>query len=78
MQCFHHKFEYHPRVIGVDTHYLPAAGWIGFDPTNNTLADERYIKVAVGRDYEDVAPVRGSYSGTGHCQMSVEVVVERI
>jgi transglutaminase-like putative cysteine protease len=58
--------------------YLPAAGWIGFDPTNNTLADERYIKVAVGRDYEDVAPVRGSYSGTGHCQMSVEVVVERI
>jgi len=58
--------------------YLPHAGWIGFDPTNNTLADERYVKVAVGRDYEDVAPVRGTYRGSGHCQMDVEVVVEKI
>ena len=58
--------------------YLPAAGWIGFDPTNNTLADERYVKISVGRDYEDVAPVRGSYSGTGHCRMEVQVEVEKI
>jgi transglutaminase-like putative cysteine protease len=58
--------------------YLPAAGWIGFDPTNNTLADERYVKVAVGRDYEDVAPVRGNYQGTGHCQLEVQVEVEKI
>ena len=58
--------------------YLPAAGWIGFDPTNNTLADERYVKIAVGRDYEDVAPVRGSYLGSGHCRMEVTVEVEKI
>lgn len=58
--------------------YLPAAGWIGFDPTNNTLADERYVKVAVGRDYEDVAPVRGNYHGTGHCRLEVQVTVEKI
>ncbi len=58
--------------------YLPAAGWIGFDPTNNTLADERYVKVAVGRDYEDVAPVRGNYRGTGHCRMEIQVEVEKI
>lgn len=58
--------------------YLPAAGWIGFDPTNNTLADERYVKVAVGRDYEDVAPVRGNYHGTGHCRMEVQVEVEKV
>ena len=58
--------------------YLPGAGWIGFDPTNNTLADERYVKIAVGRDYEDVAPVRGSYRGTGHCRLEVQVLVERI
>ena len=58
--------------------YLPAAGWIGFDPTNNTLADERYVKISVGRDYEDVAPVRGSYNGTGHCRMEVQVEVEKI
>lgn len=58
--------------------YLPAAGWIGFDPTNNTLADERYVKVAIGRDYEDVTPVRGNYHGTGHCRMEVQVLVEKI
>ena len=58
--------------------YLPGAGWIGFDPTNNTLADERYVKISVGRDYDDVAPVRGSYSGTGHCRMEVQVEVEKI
>ncbi len=58
--------------------YLPAAGWIGFDPTNNTLADERYVKISVGRDYEDVAPVRGSYRGTGHCRMEVHVEVSKV
>ncbi len=58
--------------------YLPGAGWIGFDPTNNTLADERYVKVAVGRDYDDVAPVVGSYQGTAHCRLEVRVVVEQI
>jgi len=58
--------------------YLPSGGWIGFDPTNNTLADERYVKVAVGRDYEDVAPIRGSYNGTGHCRMEVHVLVEKL
>ena len=58
--------------------YLPGAGWIGFDPTNNTLADERYVKISVGRDYDDVAPVRGSYNGTGHCRMEVQVEVEKL
>ncbi len=58
--------------------FLPGAGWIGFDPTNNTLADERYVKVAVGRDYDDVAPVSGSYLGTGHCRLEVSVLVEKL
>ncbi len=57
--------------------YFPGLGWIGFDPTNNTLADERYVKIAVGRDYEDVAPVRGSYYGTGQCRLDVQVLVEK-
>ncbi|RYD31632.1 MAG: transglutaminase family protein [Verrucomicrobiaceae bacterium] len=58
--------------------YFPGLGWLGFDPTNNTLADQRYVKIAVGRDYEDVAPVRGSYYGTGQCQMDVQVLVEKV
>ena len=57
---------------------LPAAGWVGFDPTNNTVVDERYVKLAVGRDYDDVAPVEGRYHGTGHCRMEVHVAVERL
>ena len=55
--------------------YLPESGWIGLDPTNNTLADARFIKVAVGRDYEDVAPVKGQYIGTSSCRMEVDVAV---
>lgn len=58
--------------------FFPAVGWVGFDPTNNTLADERYVKVAVGRDYDDVAPIRGTYRGTSHSQLHVEVKVEKI
>jgi transglutaminase-like putative cysteine protease len=58
--------------------FFPGIGWIGFDPTNETLADERYIKIAVGRDYDDVAPVRGTYHGSGHCKMSVTVEVEKV
>ncbi|WP_193211411.1 transglutaminase family protein [Luteolibacter marinus] len=58
--------------------FFPGVGWIGFDPTNDTLADERYIKIAVGRDYDDVAPVRGTYHGRGHCKMSVTVEVEKM
>jgi transglutaminase-like putative cysteine protease len=58
--------------------YLPQAGWVGFDPTNATVADARYVKVAVGRDYDDVAPIQGTYHGSGHCQMEVSVMVERI
>jgi transglutaminase-like putative cysteine protease len=58
--------------------YLPETGWIGFDPTNAVLADERYIKIAVGRDYGDVAPILGSYRGNAHCTMAVTVAVERL
>jgi transglutaminase-like putative cysteine protease len=58
--------------------YLPDAGWIGFDPTNNTLADERYVKLAVGRDYDDVAPMIGTYRGAGYSRMEVRVEVEKI
>lgn len=58
--------------------HLPEAGWIGFDPTNAVLADQRYVKIAVGRDYGDVAPILGSYMGGAGCRMEVEVSVERL
>ncbi len=60
--------------------YLPELGWFGFDPTNNQLADDRYIKVAVGRDYDDVAPIKGGISGGGKnpAKLEVAVRVERL
>ncbi len=38
---------------------LPELGWFGFDPTNATIADQRHVRIAVGRDYLDVSPTRG-------------------
>ena len=56
--------------------HLPERGWFGFDPTNNTLVDDRYIKVATGRDYDDAAPVRGHFSGPPGATAALEVTVE--
>ena len=54
---------------------LPGLGWIGFDPTNNTLAGERHIRVAIGRDYADVPPTRGVFQGDATSELSVAVQV---
>jgi len=58
--------------------FVPERGWLGLDPTNDQLADERYVKLAVGRDYADAAPVRGHYRGAGQRSLAVEVLVERV
>ena len=58
--------------------FVPGAGWLGLDPTNDQQADERYVKVAVGRDYADVAPVQGSYRGTAEHELTVEVDVQAV
>jgi transglutaminase-like putative cysteine protease len=56
---------------------LPYQGWIGFDPTHGCRADSRHIRVAVGRDYSDVAPLRGVYRSFGRRQtMSVDLTLE--
>ena len=53
--------------------YLPDLGWVGFDPTNNTLSDERHVRVAVGRDYADVTPVHGVFRGKAKSEMVVTI-----
>jgi transglutaminase-like putative cysteine protease len=55
--------------------YLPGLGWRGLDPTNNAQPGEHYIKTAVGRDYADVSPVKGTYRGTTAHKLAVEVIV---
>ncbi|WP_149141552.1 transglutaminase family protein [Gemmobacter caeruleus] len=61
-----------PRLEGVDAMHAwvaawcgAAQGWVEYDPTNAQWAGEDYITVAMGRDYADVAPVRGALRSAG-------------
>jgi transglutaminase-like putative cysteine protease len=57
--------------------YSPGEGWFEFDPTNNLIAAEQHIITSWGRDYSDVAPLRGVIYGGGTTQtlkVSVDVL----
>jgi transglutaminase-like putative cysteine protease len=76
-----HRVEYNDRSAQDATHawveaLLPELGWVGFDPTNNLLAGQRHIRVAVGRDYADVPPTRGVFKGAAESELSVAVQVK--
>ena len=53
-------------------------GWRGFDPTNDTEPGDRHVIVATGRDYNDVKPLSGIFSGSGTSRMFVDVQVTRL
>ena len=74
------------RMIGIDaTHawatvWTPQQSgqfeWLGLDPTNDQMVDERYIAVGRGRDYADVPPLRGIiYTNSEHSVIDVAVDV---
>ena len=52
--------------------------WWNYDPTNDTDITEQYISVGVGRDYSDVSPLKGVYSGEGATDLDVVVEVTRL
>ena len=56
--------------------YLPSLGWVGFDPTNAMLAGDGHIRAAVGRDYADVPPTRGTFKGVAESELAIAVSVE--
>jgi transglutaminase-like putative cysteine protease len=58
--------------------YLPPYGWVGFDPTNDLLIDEAFVKIGIGRDYRDVCPVRGVFKGSAVGAMSVNVAMDAL
>jgi transglutaminase-like putative cysteine protease len=75
-----HRVEEHDRSAEDATHawveaLLPGLGWLGFDPTNNLIASQRHIRVAIGRDYGDVPPTRGVFKGEAKSELSVAVKV---
>ncbi len=53
-------------------------GWWNYDPTNDTDINEQYITVGMGRDYADVAPLKGIYSGEGSTDLDVVVEITRL
>lgn len=76
----------HGRIFALataDTQLLGICFWREAPETASGRSGGRgkggcHVKIAVGRDYGDVAPVRGSYLGTGHCRMEVRVDVEKV
>ncbi|WP_101947444.1 transglutaminase family protein [Mycobacterium sp. 3519A] len=53
-------------------------GWWNYDPTNDSEINEQYVSVGVGRDYSDVTPLKGIYSGEGSTDLDVVVEITRL
>ena len=69
-----------PQTVRVQTHAwievaLPGAGWWPLDPTNGSPVGERYVVIGCGRDYGDVPPVRGTFTGGATAKVDAEVFI---
>jgi transglutaminase-like putative cysteine protease len=73
-----------PRLIGADASHAwvavwcPVHGWVALDPTNNLWVGQDHVTLAWGRDYADVAPLRGVIRGGGMAPPLVGVTVEPV
>ena len=71
-----------PRMVGADASHAWAsvctgAGWLDLDPTNDRLTDATYVELAHGRDYADVAPLKGvifADAGEGVMEVAVDMI----
>lgn len=57
--------------------HLNDLGWVGFDVSNGVSPDMRYIRVAIGRDAHDAAPIHGLRGGAGDEQLLVSLQVQQ-
>ena len=55
--------------------YIPFYGWIGLDPTNNCVVNDLHVRLAIGRNFSDCSPVKGTYKGTAKQTLEVGVSV---
>jgi len=55
--------------------FMPFTGWVGLDPTNNCLVNDLHVRLAVGRNFTDCSPVKGTYKGTSNQVLEVGVTV---
>lgn len=71
-------------VVQVQTHAwvemaVPGAeGWWALDPTNRKEVGVRHVKIGHGRDYDDVAPLRGTYTGGAEHGLDVDITIRRL
>jgi transglutaminase-like putative cysteine protease len=70
------------RLVGADAShawvsvYIPGSGWVDYDPTNACFVGSGHIVIARGRDFQDVSPVKGLFSGGGAKVLETGVTVE--
>jgi transglutaminase-like putative cysteine protease len=71
------------KLVGVDAShawfsiYISGQGWVDFDPTNNQLSGDQHITIGWGRDYADIAPLKGVILSSGLHELGVSVDVRR-
>jgi transglutaminase-like putative cysteine protease len=56
--------------------YIPSYGWVGLDPTNNCTVSDRHVRLAIGRNFSDCTPVKGTYKGSSEHTLEVSVSIE--
>ena len=72
------------KLFGVDAShawvslFIPSVGWIDFDPTNNVIPHSQHILLGYGRDYNDIAPLKGVVMSSGTSQLRISVDVRRV
>ncbi|GAA2872110.1 transglutaminase-like putative cysteine protease [Aminobacter niigataensis] len=57
--------------------FVEGLGWVGFDAANGISPDERYVRVAVGRDYREAMPISGILIGRAQERLAVHITVEQ-
>ncbi len=73
-----------PKLFGTDAShawfalFIPHFGWMEFDPTNNLIPCGQHILLGSGRDYADIAPLKGVVTSSGASRLSIAVDVKRI
>jgi transglutaminase-like putative cysteine protease len=72
------------KLVGADAShawfsvFIPTIGWVDFDPTNNQIPSTQHITIGWGRDYFDIAPLKGVILSSGSHELSVSVDMKRI
>jgi len=70
-------------VVEVQTHAwfeasVPGFGWVALDPTNGREVQLRHVAIGRGRDYDDVAPLKGVYAGVAGHELQTGVEIRRV